>query len=122
MAMLEAQQLTRLERKALKLAIGNVDGVAQRDALIRQLAETRVKNRTKKTTGYYVDFDVPSGLRMSNLTDDFNKNPPQAEAAHPDGSNALFFIVYVKDGALAFMEAASTADWPDDEDQIVFRE
>jgi hypothetical protein len=24
--------------------------------------------------------------------------------------------------SLAFMEAASTADWPEDEDQIVFRE
>jgi hypothetical protein len=34
----------------------------------------------------------------------------------------IFFVVYVKDGALSFMEAASTADWPENEDRIVFRE
>jgi len=54
------------------------------------------------------------------LPDDFNKTPPEAEAHHSDGSNAVFFIVYVKNGVIAFMEASSTGDWPDNEDEILF--
>ncbi|UDF35485.1 UNVERIFIED_ORG: hypothetical protein LHJ69_23555 [Shinella sp. XGS7] len=76
--------------------------------------------RTDKFVGYYLDFAVPMELRVENLPVDFNRTPPQAEARHPDGVNALFFIAYVEDGFLSFMELASTSDWPDDEGRIVF--
>jgi hypothetical protein len=49
---------------------------------------------------------------IDDLPDEFNKNPPQIEARQPDGSNGIFFVVYVKGGMLSFMEPASTADWP----------
>jgi hypothetical protein len=115
-----AEQLTVLEHEALRRAIGSVESAAWRDALMRQVDVLHVTRRTEKTTGYYADFQVPPQLRIDDLPDEFNKNPPQAEARHPDGANALFFVVYVKGGVLAFMEAASTADWPKDEDGIVF--
>jgi hypothetical protein len=114
------QQLTTLEREALRRAIGSVSSAKWRDALLRQVDALHVTRRTEKTVGYYSDFEVPSQLRIDDLPDEFNKSPPQAEARHPDGANAIFFVVYVKAGALAFMEAASTADWPEDEGRIVF--
>jgi hypothetical protein len=117
-----SQELTKLERSALHRAIAKVDVPAWRDALMQQLDAVRVTGRTSKTTGYYVDFDVAPALRIADLPDDFNKSPPQAEATHPDGLNAVFFIVYIKSGTLAFMEASSTSDWPENEDQIVFRQ
>jgi hypothetical protein len=115
-------QLTKLERTALQRAISTIKVAEWRDALIKQADVLQVKNRTEKTAGYYVDFEVPQQLRIVDLPDEFNKAPPQAEARHPDGSNAIFFVVYVRDGALSFMEAASTADWPEDEDRIIFHE
>lgn len=115
-----AQQLTALEREALQRAIGSVKSEALRHALTRQVDALHVTRRTEKTAGYYADFEVPAQLRVEDLPDEFNKNPPQAEARHPDGANAIFFVVYVKGGVLSFMEAASTSDWPESEDRIVF--
>lgn len=117
-----ATSLTALEREALQRAISTVKPEVWRDALIRQIEALHVTSRTEKTAGYYVDFEVPLQLRVGDLPDEFNKSPPQAEARHPDGMNAIFFVVYVKAGALAFMEAASTANWPKEEDRIVFTE
>lgn len=95
-----------------------------RDALMRQVETLHVKGRTKKAAGYYVDFEVPFSLRAISLPldEEFNKSPPSIEGRHPDGENAIFFLVYVKDGFLSFMEAASTADWPSDEDKILLRQ
>lgn len=87
---------------------------------MRQADALHVVRRSEKTAGYYADFEVPQELRLDDLPDEFNKNPPQAEARHPDGANAIFFVVYVKAGAISFMEAASTSDWPSDEDRIAF--
>jgi hypothetical protein len=114
------QQLTKLERAALQRAISKVEVIQWRDALTKQIDALHVTNRTERTAGYYADFEVPLPLRIDNLPDEFNKNPPQIEARHPDGSNGIFFVVYVKGGMLSFMEAASTADWPKDEDRIIF--
>jgi hypothetical protein len=113
-------QLTALEREALERSIKSVKSKAWRDALTLQVDALQVTRRTTKTAGYYVDFSVPSQLRIHNLPDDFNKQPPQVEAKHSDGVNAIFFIVYVKEGVISFMDAASTSDWPEHEEQIVF--
>lgn len=113
-------QPTQLELEALRRAISKVGVQEWRDALLQQIDMLRVRGRTSKSTGYYVDFEVPHSLRIPSLSDDFNKHPPSAEADHPDGKNGIFFLVYVKEGAIAFMEAASTSDWPEDEDRITF--
>jgi hypothetical protein len=118
--MLTSSELTKLERAALHRAIAKVAVPAWRDGLLRQVDSAHATARTTKTTGYYVDFDVAPTLRIADLPDDFNKTPPEAEAHHSDGSNAVFFIVYVKNGVIAFMEASSTGDWPDNEDEILF--
>jgi hypothetical protein len=116
----EFQELTALEREALRRALGSVEPKHLRDALMRQVDEIVVKNRTSKTVGYYVDFEVPSHLRLDELPDEANKNPPQVQARHPDGENAIFFVVYIKDGALSFLEASSTSEWPEAEERILF--
>jgi len=112
--------LTNLEKEALRRAISKIAVEAWREGLWKQVVRLRVKARTAKNVGYYVDFEVPPSLKIADLPGDFNKNPPEAEANHPDGANGIFFIVYVKDGMLSFMEATSTADWPENEDQITF--
>jgi hypothetical protein len=111
---------TRLEREALKRAISKVEATAWRVGLLRQIDKLRVKTRTEKIVGYYVDFECPAELRVPNLPDDFNKAPPEVTATHPDVSGAIFFVVYVRLGAIDFLESSSTAGWPVDEDQIVF--
>lgn len=112
--------LTRLEHQALMRAISKVENSEWREALFQQISEAHVTSRTDKDFGYYVDFQVPSALRIVDLPEDFNHCPPEAEANHPDGKNGIFFIVYTKDGVISFMEIASTTDWPEDEDQIAF--
>ena len=109
-----------LEQEALRRAIASIESATWRDALMEQVNALYVTSRTEKTMGYYVDFKVPTQLRIDDLPDEFNKNRPQVEARHPDGVNALFFAVYFKSGTLAFMEAASTSDWPEDEGRVIF--
>lgn len=115
------QKLTKLERDALLCALAAVEEPAWRRALVGQLEHLEVLGRSEKTTGYYVDFAVPERFRVAGISDHFNQTPPEAEATHPDGANALFFVVYVRDGLLSFMEAASTAEWPTDESVVIVR-
>lgn len=120
MVSLSEARPTALELEALRRAISKVREEKWRSALLRQIDVLRVTKRSEKTVGYYVDFELPPSLRIHGLPDEFNKHPPDAEADHPDGKNGIFFLVYVKEGAIAFMEAASTAEWPEDESLITF--
>jgi hypothetical protein len=113
-------QLTTLESQALRRAINRLDDPHWRESFFKQMNTLLVQARTEKTVGYYVDFLVQKDQRIENLPDDFNKRPMSAEANHPDGKNGIFFLVYVKDGMLSFMELSSTDDWPKDESKIVF--
>ena len=112
------EQLSPLERRALSAALSKVKNDSIRSALVRQLDALKVKARTEKTFGYYADFEVSDELRVQGLSDDFNRTPPSVDARHPDGQNAIVIIVYLKSGALDFMEASATAEWPSNEDQI----
>jgi hypothetical protein len=113
-------KLTDLELKVLKSAISKIEVQRWRETLMKQVNVLCVRERTEKTVGYYIDFEVPDSLRISDFPTDFNKHPLSIEANHPDGKNGIFFIIYTKDGKLYFMEAASTGDWPLNENQINF--
>jgi hypothetical protein len=114
------EQLTALEKKALAFCVSNAKCADWRPLLERQLANARVTARTEKTVGYYVDVHVPEALRVPGMSDETNKTPMEARAVYPDGENVVFFILYVRDGVLLFLEASSTTDWPENEDELRF--
>ena len=112
--------LTALEAEALTRCIASTGIPEWRPLLERQMAAARVRGRSEKTTGYYVDLGIPAALRMDRMPDEANRTPLETQAVHPDGENIIFFIAYVKDGVLHFLEASSTSDWPEDETHIRF--
>lgn len=114
------EQLTVLEREALARCIANASHTGWRSLLERQVANARITGRTEKTVGYYVNFNVSEALRIPDMNDETNKTPMEARAVYPDGENIVFFVLYVKDGLLLFLEASSTTDWPDREDDLRF--
>jgi hypothetical protein len=113
-------KLTNLEREALIRAISKVTNLKWRAAFLKQIDALCARARTGKAFGYYADFDCSLVLRINDLPDDFNKKPLIAEATHPNGEDAIDFVIYTKNGLIDFMEAASTGDWPLNEDQINF--
>ena len=113
--------LSAVELRAMQIAIARVNSLSTRADLLRQVDALSVRRRTEKTTGYYADFDVPVSLKIVEAVDEVATNPLESEAVHPDGTNAIFFMFYLKDGLIAFMEAASTAGWPLSEAEIRFQ-
>lgn len=104
------EPLTAFEQDVLRRCIATAATPSWRPLLEQQLRCARVRHRTEKTAGYYIDFDVPAELRITDMTDAANRPPMQVSAGHPDGRNTLDFLLYVKDGAIFFLEASSTAD------------
>ena len=120
--MTDQSPLTAFEREVLRRCIVSAKRREWRPLLENQLRHARIKGRTEKIVGYYIDFEVPDELCIADMTDESNKAPMEASATHPDGKNAIFFILYVKDGKLHFLESSSTSDWPQDEYAIHFHE
>lgn len=114
------EPLTAFEREVLRRCIATAATPSWHPLLERQLRCARVVQRTEKTVGYYIDFEVPAELRIADMADAANRPPMRVSARHPDGRNVLDFILYVKDGAICFLEASSTGDWPDDDGAIRF--
>lgn len=109
-----------LEREAIVRALSPSRFSLWRKQLLAQLDAAKVVSRTEKTCGYYADFVVPRELRVNDAPDEWVTNPPESNGVHPDGKNAVFFVLYIKDGLLSFLEAASTDSWPEDEGGITF--
>lgn len=86
-----------------------------------QLQFLSVRSRTEKTFGYYTDFcfKKDTELEAFKLADDFNKNPPCVIGIHPNVEDCIFFLAYVKDGAIDFLEASATGHWPENEEAII---
>lgn len=116
----EVDSLTLLEREALERAVSRVEARSWREALRRQIPALRVISRNRTGVGFYTDFECPANLRIPDLPPDFDKTPPEVSAVHPDVAGAIFFVVYTKDGAISFLEGASTSSWPETENHISF--
>ena len=118
-------ELTTLERLALEAALAG--GMPWKEHLRQQLPHLRAVARRYTGVGFYTDFMCENCRAATGLPPpDSPENVPVAWAAHPnifDGAKGtISFNVFLKDGVIVCLEAASTAEWPENEDQIVFCE
>ena len=109
--------LTGFERDAMIHAIGQT--VEDYNNLLNQLNLPCVTKRSRSDFGFYLDFSS----FISKLND--KRGVPldgsfEAVAMHPNGEDAIFCIVYVRDGSPFLLECSSTGEWPEDDRHIVF--
>ena len=115
--------LTPLERKALDAALAG--SAAWLEPLRRQVPRLRVMSRKYTGFGFYADFACEGCVASTELPPlGAPDNVPVAWAAHPQvedgGHGAVSFNVFLRDGVIACLEAASTSAWPATEELITF--
>lgn len=115
--------LTTLERKALDAALSG--SAAWLAPLRDQVPRLRVVSRKYTGFGFYTDFACEDCVPATELpAPGSSERVPVAWAAHPDvdngGAGAISFNVFLKDGVIAFLEAASTSAWPETENLVTF--
>jgi hypothetical protein len=113
-------QLSEIEKKAMRVAVSRVNNSSWRKFLSDQIDELIVKSRTRSDFGYYVNFEHDNLRINKQLNDELNKNPPEARAINSSNGEALFFIIYMKNGHIDFLEASSTGSWPSQDAKIIF--
>lgn len=119
------EPLTTVERRALDVALS---GSAPWLAMLRaQVPSLRVLSRNYTGFGFFTDFACENCIAAEGLPpSDSPKRVPVAWAAHPDvesgGYGAICFNVFLKDGVIACLEAASSTNWPSNEGLVTFEE
>lgn len=111
------EPLTDLELRALSACIRGVEDAEASHALAEQLGRASVVTRTRTPFGFYADLAVDAGATRVD-GDAINRTPPSATGVHPDVPGAIFFVLYIKDGVMDFLEGSSTDAWPGAEDSI----
>lgn len=111
--------LTRLEIKVLVTVLSNNEDSAVRD-LFRIIPNLVVAERKYTGVGFFTKFAEDKSLQMIDLDETYlSKHPPEAVGFHPRLKGLVNFLVWVKNGQIDSLEAASTDRWPDDETQFV---
>lgn len=123
MTELSDSELTVLERAALDAALSGSS--VWLSALRSQVPKLRVAARKYTGYGFFTDFSCNGCVPATGLPPQgSSERVPVAWASHPEvengGAGAISFNVFLKDGVIACLEAASTSQWPDTEERIVF--
>ena len=108
------------ERKALMACIANVHDPELREDLLRQASFSQVSSKDESMFGYYLNLFCPEIQKSDRIHQSMNAAPPECLAINPKDNDALFFLLYVKEGFIDFMEASSVGEWPASEDEIIF--
>lgn len=121
-AVVAMDALTPLERKALDVALAGASPWLQ--SLRLQVPRLKVVSRRYTGFGFFTDFACEECVASTEPQPSGPDGVPVAWAAHPQvesgGQGAISFNVFVHDGVIACLEAASTSTWPSTEDQITF--
>jgi hypothetical protein len=112
--------LTHLEREALEVALAGSEPWVMN--LRAQVPLCRVIERRYTGIGFFTDFACVGCVPVEAPTTE--SAVPVAWASHPDvesgGDGAITFNVFLKDGVISCLEAASVSTWPLDETLIKF--
>lgn len=114
------ERLTRLEIEVLVACL-----TAHHDRRVRDLFNIipllRVKAREYTGVGFYTKFtDYPHSAASKELSDqELKKFPPEAVGFHPDLDGVVNFLVWMDEGRIDCLEAASTSSWPENEADFV---
>lgn len=114
------RELNEAERKALMACIANVDDLDLREDLLRQASFALVRSKDESLFGYYLNLFCPEEQKSERIHLSLNESPPECLAISSKNNDALFFLLYVKDYFIDFMEASSVGEWPTSEKDIIF--
>ena len=104
-------QYSQLELRVL-LAIASKH--EERESLLKQVMSGDVSEREYTGVGFYSQFELPETAPCVNSWK-FGE-VPQAFGTHPKLDEGACFILWMKDGQIAQLEAYSNSgDWPEDE-------
>lgn len=107
----DPQVPTLLEREAVRIAISSVPEPERRAALERQLDVLRVRDREFTGVGFYTYFTCPEELRSAALPDEANHHPAAFSMDRPKHPEALWFLVYTRNGLIDYLEGVSSGSW-----------
>ncbi len=99
--------------------IANVHDLALREDLRRQASYALVSSKDESLFGYYLNLYCPENQKSERIHHGMNDSPPECLGLSSK-NDALFFLLYVKDGFIDFMEASSISEWPVSEEEIIF--
>ena len=109
--------LTDLENAVLTLIVGSEGDLEE--SIRHQLAYAVAGPRTMTGVGFYRNFILPDGAPMQRNLPRTHLNGISAE--HPHLDCGATFILFVRDGVVAFLEGVTfEGDWPGAEDQFTF--
>ena len=111
--------MTRLELKALVAALStNKDPRVRNLFLVIPLLEVVARKYTG--FGFYTKFASKESIKRSDLDEAYlSKHPPEALGLYPGVSGCVNFLVWISNGQVDCLEAASSWSWPEDETQFV---
>lgn len=116
-------KLTKLEKKAFEVALSGNE--PWKEQLRQQVPKLKVTKREYTGVGFYTDFICENCKPATDLPMSGSpENVPVAWASHPDVLNgadgAITLNVFLQDGIICVLEGASSANWPETEDLIIF--
>ena len=108
------ERLTKLEISALVAALaGSPDETVRR--LVNKIPTLKVTGRKVTGVGFFTKFistDLESARRDRTTQPVVYRPLPDAFGFHPDPNACAFFLVYLEDGHIECLEAASIGSWP----------
>lgn len=112
--------LTELERRALKAALGGSE--AWRKQLREQIENLYVVSRDDSGAGVFTNFGLKTGAPLVDIPASRYRDPPGVNAKHPAIRGGATFLVWLKDGRVDCLEMAlATGGTPvADENAFVF--
>lgn len=116
---MELEDLSSFERLVLTV-IFNVNGDRISFDTKELLSKLKVSARSKDKFGFYVDFFSGDGLRSKDANGNDLDHAFELCVKHPNNVDSIFFILYVCDGKLCFLEGSSSGEWPERDDEIEF--
>lgn len=107
------ESLTLLERNAITHALAGSE--MWKRQLLEQLSKLSVSSREETGAGFYTYFSEKADVIPVEIPPEAYSVAPQYFATHPDIPGGVFFLVWLRDGRIECLEAATgTATRPDD--------
>src|SRR6185295_12269020 len=112
-------RMTRLELDVLAKALSSHADPHVRD-LFYIIPNLHVAEREFTRVGFYTKFSPNESLRRAGLDDaHLAKHPPEAIGLHPNLAGVVNFLLWIRNGQIDCLVAASSGSWPEDEAQFV---
>lgn len=111
-------ELTALERRAIDSALtGNEAWKRQLRDQVKQLG---VRERQNTGAGFFTYFTRPMNCSKADVPAEASSIPLEAYAKHPAISGGSFFLLWLKDGYIDFLEGAIGPEWSGTETDFDF--